>query len=206
MDSRTPEDTGAEAPKGPGDWIEEFRRQCKAVKHAADEWAVRWHEPEGRFISALLTAMQTFSRLAVSAQATIEAATQEGRASARTDLERVRELARSAEIVLAQARTAQYHLHLSQQTLVDQLVNDTLPLFAQQMKEVLVIRERRWNQDKGFQRMALAGVFAIVVFLSGFVVRTWVDWDELGVVERCALHTSVEGGHVVCDLTASASP
>jgi hypothetical protein len=121
-------------------------------------------------------------------------------------LEQGKNVLSEGKIALAQARTAQYHLHLSEQTLVNKLVNDTLPLFAQQMKEVLVIRERRWNQDKGFQRMALAGVFAIVVFLSGFVVRTWVDWDELGVVDRCALHTSIAGGHTMCDLTASASP
>ena len=109
-------------------------------------------------------------------------------------------------VVLAQARAAQYHLHLSEKTLVDRMVNDTLPLFAQQMKETLVIRERRWNQDQGRQRMALAGLVTLMVFLSGFVVRTWVDWDRLGLADRCALHASVQGGHTICDLTASASP
>jgi hypothetical protein len=110
------------------------------------------------------------------------------------------------QVVLAQARAAQYHLHLSEQTLVSRLVDETLPLFARHMKEALVIRERRWNQDKGRQRMALAGFVAILVFLSGFAVRTWVDWDRLGLTERCTLHASVEGGHIMCDLTASASP
>jgi len=121
-------------------------------------------------------------------------------------LEQGQNVLSQGEVVLAQARAAQYHLHLSEQTLVTRLVNDTLPLFAQQMKEVLVIRERRWNHDKGRQRIALAGVFVILVFLSGFVVRTWVDWDQLGLVDRCALHASVEGGHTMCDLTATALP
>jgi len=206
MDSHASDNTGAEAPKGPADWIEEFRRQCKSVQEAADEWAIRWHEPEGRFISALLTAMQTFSRLAVSAQATIETAAQEGRASARADLDRVRELARSAEIVLAQARAAQYHLHLSEQTLVSRLVNDTLPLFAQHMKDALVIRERRWNRDKGRQRMATAVAAALGLVMFGFVIRTVLDWDRLALAESCAAHPISEGPRVVCEIGASAAP
>jgi hypothetical protein len=177
-----------------------------SVQQAADEWAIRWNEPEGRFISALLTAMQTFSRLAVSAQATIEIAAQEGRASARADLERVRELARSAEIVLAQARAAQYHLHLSEQTLVSRLVNDTLPLFAQHMKEALVIRERRWNRDKGRQRMATAVAAALGLVMFGFVIRTALDWDRLALAESCAEHPIAAGQRVVCEIGASAAP
>ena len=121
-------------------------------------------------------------------------------------LDQGQQVLRQGEVALAEARTAQYHLHLTEKTLVDRLVSDTLPLFAQQMKEVLVIRERRWNQDKGRQRMALAGVMALAVFLSGFVVRTWVDWDRLALTDRCALHASIQGGHTICDLTASASP
>ena len=74
------------------------------------------------------------------------------------------------------------------------------------MKEALVIRERRWNQDKGRQRMALAGAVTLAVFLSGFVIRTSVDWDRLGLAERCAAHPISEGSRVVCDITASAAP
>ncbi len=35
-------------------WLEEFKTRALAVKQAADEWAIRWNEPEGRFISAML--------------------------------------------------------------------------------------------------------------------------------------------------------
>ena len=121
-------------------------------------------------------------------------------------LEQGKKVLSQGEVVLAQARTAQYHLHLTEQTLVSRLVNDTLPLFAQQMKDALVIRERRWNQDKGRQRMALAGAVALIVFLSGFAIRTLVDWDRLGLAERCAAHAISEGARVVCDITANAAP
>lgn len=121
-------------------------------------------------------------------------------------LEQGRKVLSQGEVVLNQARAAQYHLHLSQETLVTRLVNETLPLFAQHMQGALVIRERRWNRDQGRRRMAMAGLVALGVFLSGFALRTWVDWRELGLADRCALHASIENGHVLCDMTASAAP
>jgi hypothetical protein len=36
------------------EWVEEFKGRSLEVQRAADEWAVRWQEPEGRFVSALL--------------------------------------------------------------------------------------------------------------------------------------------------------
>ena len=75
---------------------------------------------------------------------------------------------------------------------------------AASLKEALVIRERRWNQDKGRQRMALAGAMTLAVFLSGFVIRTAVDWDRLGLAERCAAHPISEGTRIVCEIEARA--
>ena len=75
-------------------------------------------------------------------------------------------------------------------------MNDTLPLFAQHMKEALVIRERALEtRTRAVSGMALAGAMTLAVFLSGFVIRTAVDWDRLGLAERCAAHPISEGTH-----------
>jgi hypothetical protein len=136
----------------------------------------------------------------------IDAAAKAELAKAAAALEQGKKAIAQGEIVLAQARAAQYHLHLSEQTLVSRLVNDTLPLFAQHMKEALVIRERRWNQDKGRQRMALAGVATLAVFLSGFVMHMVVDWDRLALAERCAAHPISEGSRVLCEISPGPAP
>jgi hypothetical protein len=136
----------------------------------------------------------------------IDAAAKAELAKAAAALEQGKKAIAQGEIVLAQARAAQYHLHLSEQTLVSRLVNDTLPLFAQHMKEALVIRERRWNQDKGRQRMALAGVATLAVFLSGFVMHMVVDWDRLALAERCAAHPISGGSRVLCEISPGPAP
>jgi hypothetical protein len=38
--------------------VAEFRRQTEAIREAANEWAIRRQEQEGRFISAPLGAME----------------------------------------------------------------------------------------------------------------------------------------------------
>ena len=56
----------------PKDWAAEFRRQTEEIRQAAGEWAIRWQEPEGRFISALLGAIEIVGRLTVSVQSAID--------------------------------------------------------------------------------------------------------------------------------------
>ena len=153
----------------------------------------RWLAAQAGALESLAFVLQSQADRADALLSGIDAAAKAELAKAAAALEQGRKAIAQGEVVLAQARAAQYHLHLSEQTLVSRLVNDTLPLFAQHMKEALVIRERRWNQDKGRQRMALAGAVTLAVFLSGFVIRTAVDWDRLGLAERCAAHPMIGG-------------
>ena len=166
----------------------------------------RWLAAQAGALESLAFVLQSQADRADALLSGIDVAAKAELAKAAAALEQGKKAIAQGEIVLAQARAAQYHLHLSEQTLVSRLVNDTLPLFAQHMKEALVIRERRWNQDKGRQRMALAGAMTLAVFLSGFVIRTAVDWDRLGLAERCAAHPISEGTRVVCEISPSAAP
>src|ERR1700753_211122 len=67
---------------GPKNWVADFRRQTDEIRAAAAEWAVRWNEPEGRFISALLGAIEMVGNLTASAQAAFEQTSREGHLAA----------------------------------------------------------------------------------------------------------------------------
>ena len=200
MDTHPPDDIGGGAPKGPADWIDEFRRQCASVQHAAEEWAVRWHEPEGRFIAAMLGAVQTFSGLAISAQAAIEAASRDARASAQIELETARELARSAELALLQARNAQVLHMVESQNVEHRMIKETLPKFIQAMKGALIIRETRWNRRTESVRFSLAGLLLVGVFVGGFAACFWRDQDQVATASRCLATAFSSSGHVYCQL------
>jgi hypothetical protein len=116
----------------------------------------RWLAAQAGALESLAFVLQSQTDRTEALLSGIDAAAKAELAKAAAALEQGKKAIAQGEVVLAQARAAQYHLHLSEQTLVSRLVNDTLPLFAQHMKEALVIRERRWNRDKGRQRMAAA--------------------------------------------------
>jgi hypothetical protein len=200
MEGSPPEESGSGASTDPAEWIEAFRRQCAAVEHAADEWGVRWQEPEGRFVAALLGAMQTFSRLAILAQASIEATTREGRASAEIELRRVRELTQAVETVNLQARNAQVLMVVERENLVQRMIKETMPEFVTAMKAALVIRETRWNRRKESVRFALAGVCFVSVFAAGYAASLWGEEDQLVAFDGCLASVFSANGHLYCRL------
>ena len=92
MDSTSPTAPHPPEGEGPKDWVAEFRRKTDEIRVAAAEWAVRWDEPEGRFISALMGAMEIVGNLSASAQAAFVQTSRDGRAAAEADLLRAKEI------------------------------------------------------------------------------------------------------------------
>lgn len=206
MDNHSPEGEPGGEPDGPADWIAEFRRQVAQVESAANEWAVRWNEPEGRFIAALLGAMQTFSRLVVAAQAGLAATAQEARSLAATELAQARELKRAVEGINVQARNVQLLSIVERENAVQRMIHETLPTFADRLKGALVIRESRWNRDKARRRYALAGLVFLGVFGAGYALCAWSQQDRLAAFDRCVAAPLEANGHLYCALDAAMAP
>ena len=190
----------------PKDWVEEFRRRCEEVRHAADEWAVRWHEPEGRFISALLGAIEALGRLTSSVQGVIAAAGREGRAAAEVEYAQARELRVAADAALRQARQLQLSLVAEQENVVVRMIHETLPMFTERLQKVLAIREQRWNADLRRRRYALAGAVTLGIFLAGYALSWWQDSDRIAAFDRCLEHPLQAAGRFYCGIDGFVVP
>lgn len=182
------------------DWVAEFQRQTEAIRQAAGEWAIRWQEPEGRFVSALLGAIEIVGRLTVSVQAAIDASGKDSRAAAEAELARARELQQSAHHALTQARNLQLGAIVEQENVTIRMIDQTLPLFVERLQKVLVIREQRWNADVKRRRYALAGAVALGVFLAGFGLSWWQDSAAQAAMDRCLAHPLQAAGHYYCSI------
>ena len=72
------------------------------------------------------------------------------------------------------------------------MIQETLPMFAERLQNVLVIREQRWNADIRRKRYALAGAVALGVFLAGYGLASWQDSGQVdGVREMLGTPTSI---------------
>ena len=149
-------------------WAKEFEQLVAEVKAAAEEWGVEPDSVEGRFVSALLGTTRWLGGICVAAQAKVENVVRQSHEAAERELAQAREIRQAAEVSLRQARTALISLKVEQENLTVKMIKETLPLFAERLKDALVIRERRWNDDVKRRRFATAGLVVLGLVSGGY--------------------------------------
>ena len=172
------------------------------VERAARDWGIRSDLMEGRFVSALIAAIRAVGEVSEGAKAEFREIAHKGQEIARTEYQQAHELAQAANTALAQARTAQVLAQAEKESLVVRMIKETLPLFAENMRNVLVLREQRWNRDRLRRRYALVGIVVLGIFVAGYGLRAWADQGEVGFADRCLSQPIASHGQVYCDMTA----
>jgi hypothetical protein len=196
-----PPDRFGEAAGGQGRPQDDFATALREVEEAAREWGIRKDEPEGRFVSALMCAVASVGRISDGAGAEFQTLFREYREAAAHDLSMARELARSGQIALSQARNAQIALQVEQENVVMRMIKETLPLFAEKLKGALVLREKRWNDDVRRRRYAATGLLTLGIFLAGYALSTWQGWGATSALGACLAHPLEANGRIYCDVT-----
>ena len=172
------------------------------VERAARDWGIRSDLMEGRFVSALMAAIRAVGEISEGAKAEFREIARKGQEIARTEYQHARELAQAANTALALARTAKVLAQTEKESLVARMIGETLPLFAENMRSVLVLREQRWNRDRLRRRYALTGVVVLGIFLAGYGLRAWADQADVDFAQGCLSDPVASRGHVYCDMTA----
>ncbi len=178
-----------------------FAEILQEVDHAALEWGIQPHHPEGRFVSALLGTVGFFGELHEAAMRRLEAVSVERAAVAKMQLDAAVEIRRQAEAAAHQARTAMIQEEVIRETLVVRMIDKTFPMFAERLQKCLFIKEWVVNTDRRQRRMYLH--FAIAVVVVG-VCYAAGRFDQPGPSQNEAIgaycHRTVFGseGHVYC--------
>ena len=168
-------------PDGPlGRWLEGQAQALTGLAGLLDDQTIRFEELIGGIRTAADAELQ--------------------KAAAATEL--ANQAIKAGELTLRQARTAQIALEVERESLVLRMIKETLPLFADRLKQALVIREQRWNDDIRRRRYVAAGAVALAVFLGGYALRAWSEADRLAAFDRCLAHAQLVQGHYWCEVTA----
>jgi hypothetical protein len=198
MDGAGAGSAGAPDDGGPKDWVAELRQQTEEIRKAGDEWAIRWQEPEGRFVSALLGAIEIVGRLTVTVQTSIDASARDSRAAAEAELAKAKALHQAAQTALLQVRNLELAATAEQENLTVRMIDQTLPLFIERLEKVLVIREQAWNHKVKLRRYAIAAAATLGIFLAGFGLSWWQDGERLAAIEACLTNPVQAAGHTYC--------
>ena len=124
----------------------ELMEHIKEIETAAREWGIRPDHLEGRFVSAMAAAQAGLGRIAVAASKDALAVAGLVRAAADSEAERMRSSVAMVDTQLrridAEVRRAEIH----RKDLETKTVASLTKAVAEKLKDVLVIRERRWNR------------------------------------------------------------
>jgi hypothetical protein len=194
----------------PAEWFEEFNQRSLDVKRAAEEWAVRWNEPEGKFISALLCSTAMQGELVAIWDKRMAAFTAENREIVQAELNILHETLAGAkhvllqgEVAIRQARQIQHNVEVEKENMVVRMIKETLPLFAEKLKGALVIREQGWNAKARDRRYAIAAAITTALLLFGYSLSWWQDSGKLDAFNRCLTHPVLAGGQYYCSIDAT---
>ena len=198
------------APPAKAGGPEDFAVVLKTVQDAASEWGVRHDLMEGKFVSAFLGAVEWLGRVNQSAQAEFRQIAQKQSDAAKVELARAEALTRATNATLGQARSALINLQIERENVTGRMIQETMPVFAEKMRDVLITRINDENSALRLKRGLLAALVAVGVFLSGYGLRAWADQDAVGALERCLAKPlqaqSAGQTHLYCDVTGFAAP
>lgn len=196
----------APGPAGETKASDSFAAVMQRVESAALQWGIRQDDPEGRFVSALLGAIRWSGQISQAAQGEFRGLVVQQEAAAKAEFNRASELVKATNATLTQARSAIINLQIERENLATRVTNETMPLFAAKMQKALTIRVKDESDGLKFRRMLAAGAVTLLVFMGGFVLRTWLDSGQLGALSTCLDHPlagqGTSQGRIYCDVTS----
>jgi hypothetical protein len=164
--------------------------------------------PLGQWLEAQAEALRALAEILGGQELRFEELMPNVSAAARAEVEKLaaatelgNNVVRAGEVALRQARTAQISLQVEKENLTAMMVKETLPLFVERLKEALIIRERRWNDDVKRRRLATAGLVVLGLVFGGYGVHVWQAWNATSAFDWCWAHALPSSGRVYCDMT-----
>jgi len=164
--------------------------------------------PLGQWLNAQAEALRALAEILGAQELRFEELMRNVNAAASAEVEKLvvagalgNDVVRAGEVALRQARTAQISLQVEKENLTAMMVKETLPLFVERLKEALIIRERRWNDDVKRRRLATAGLVTLGLVFGGYAAHVWQAWTATGAYDWCWAHPLPARGRVYCDMT-----
>ncbi len=181
---------------------DDFSAVLHRVEDASKAWNIQPELAEGRFVSAMMAAISWSGRVTQSAQAEWRTLFKSERDAAEMELARAREITKAVSAALGQARSALLGLQVERENVALRMMHETMPLFIDKLKAVLVVREKGLADALRIRVLMMAAVGTLGVFVSGYGLRYWTDSDAVDALGNCLAHAVQAQGHVYCDVTS----
>jgi hypothetical protein len=165
-----------------------------------------WLEAQAQALLGLANVLQGQGEAVGEVLSRIEAAAAAELRNLKEAIDGGNHVVRQAEVAVRAARQAQIGVVVERQHLVDRMVKETLPMFADKLQGALVIREETWNAKKRDRRFAAAAAVAGVIFMAGYCFSWWQDSGQVAAYQRCVAHPVEADGQIYCQASGLFGP
>ena len=185
--------------------VEQIHGAAERLRLAGRTEGIEVDGPLGQWLDAQALALLGLADVLQAQEKRVEDFLSRIEASAAAELHNLHEAIKGAnhvvsqgEFAVRQARQVQIGVVVEREHMVQQMMTQTLPLFAEKLKGALVIREQGWNAKARDRRYAIAAAISTALFLIGYAVSWWQDSGQVAAFNRCMTHPVQFEGQLYC--------
>jgi len=167
---------------------EELRAAAEDMEEAAWREGIRPSGPLGVWVQAARCTLVMLADIVIRQGEAVTGTVADARALAEAEVAKLREARLAAEAELKKATTALRTLEIQKVTLTSEMVQVIAPGLREELRQAVVIKERRHNRHVEWGRAVAAGAVAVGLLIGGYVLGTWDDSGVNAAVEQCELH------------------
>jgi hypothetical protein len=186
--------------------VDRLRRSAKAEGIESDGPLGQWLDAQADALLGLADVLQVQDDRVGELLGRIGSAAGAELRNLREAIEGANHVVRQGDFALRQAQQVQMGVVVEREHMVQKMITDTLPLFAEKLKGALVIREQGWNAKARDRRYAIASAITLALLLLGYSFSWWQDSGQVAGFKRCMAHPVQIEGQLYCPAGALFAP
>ena len=154
---------------------EDLRASAEDMEHAAWREGIDPTGPLGIWVSALRRALVDLADISEKQSQGVAAAIVATKDLVDAEIQQLREANKRAVQAMNEAKTALSRAKVEAETVTLKTIQDLAPKILKEIRDAVVIRERRYNRKVEWRRASLIGVAVLGLGLGGYSWRAWQD-------------------------------
>ncbi|WP_424140117.1 hypothetical protein [Roseomonas chloroacetimidivorans] len=175
---------------------DDLRAAAEDMEQAAWRMGLAPHEPLGIWVASMRRTVTGLADL-TERQAEAVAATVEGtRKVLDAEVAQLRAASEAAAHQMHEAKAVLTRAQVEAEKLTLKTLQDLTPKILEEIRDAVVIREKRYNKSMEWRRYGLVGLTAVCLLLGGYAGRAWQDWSATTALAHCVENPLAAAGSV----------
>ncbi|UZO94694.1 hypothetical protein [Roseomonas mucosa] len=169
---------------------EELRALAEDLEQAAWRMDINPEDPLGIWSIAMRRTVVGIANLVERQERGVESVIERSWVLVDKEVTALRVMGDTAALQIGEAQAALAKAKVDAEKLTLQTLHDLTPKIVGQIRDAVVIREKRYNRTMRWRQYALISAATVGLMVGGYSLRAWQDLDDTSALARCAAATT----------------